>query len=223
MKLYKKILRHPNVENFLVGFGVLILRLFKLTIPFERVNFDEAERRTASGKGNIYAFWHGRMLMMPFAYNGKNIHVLISFHSDGSLISNIMARLGIHSVRGSSSRGASSALKKMCRLMSDGKDIAFTPDGPRGPFENAHMGVITAAKLGGAPVFPVTYSTSRRKILKSWDRFLLPFPFSRGVYICGSPVAVPRDADEVLMEEKRKELQIKLIEIGEDANSYYKN
>jgi len=160
--------------------------------------------------------------MMPFAYNGGEIHVLISLHSDGSLISKTVEKLGIHSVRGSSSRGAVSALKEMCRLIKNGKDIAFTPDGPRGPGEYAQMGALMAAKLTGTPVYPVSFSTSRRKILNTWDRFLIPYPFSRGVFICGDAITVPRDADEALMESKRKELQNALIELGEEANNYYR-
>jgi len=221
LKLYKRILRHPFTENLIVTIGAAFLKIIKLTIPFERINFEEVNDRNASGESNIYAFWHGRMFMMPFAYSGGNVHVLISLHSDGSLISKTVGKLGIHSVRGSSSKGAVSALKEMYRLIKKGKDIAFTPDGPRGPGEYAQMGALMAAKLSGIPVYPVSFSTSRRKILNTWDRFLIPYPFSRGVFICGKAITVPRDADNSLMESKRLELQNALTELGEEANNYY--
>lgn len=221
MKLYKRILRSPFVEYLIVNFGALFLRALRSTILFERVGFEEANQRTASGYSNIYAFWHGRMLMMPFAYKGENIHVLISMHSDGSLISKTMKIFGINSVRGSTSRGGIEALKKIQRLVREGKDIAFTPDGPRGPGEYAQMGVMTVAKISGIPVFPVSFSTKRRKVLNTWDRFLIALPFSRGVFICGKGITVPRNADKNLMEEKRQDLQNALIEIGERANNYF--
>ena len=221
MKLYKRILRHSLVENSIVALGVLFLRFIKVTIPFKRVGFEEANERTAMGESNIYAFWHGRMLMMPFAYRGENIYVLISLHSDGSLISKTIKGLGLHSVRGSSYKRAVGALKEICRLIKQGNDIAFTPDGPRGPGESAQMGVIAAAKISGVPVFPVSYSTSWRKFLGTWDKFLVPLPFSLGVFMCGNAINVPRNADENLMEEKRKELENSLIELGEKTNNYF--
>jgi lysophospholipid acyltransferase (LPLAT)-like uncharacterized protein len=143
---------------------------------------------------------------MPYAYRGRKISVLVSRSTDGELIARTVARLGIDSTRGSSSRGGVSGLKTLLRKAAEGWDIAFTPDGPRGPLRDVQPGVILAAAAAGLPIQPVAVAASRAKLLRSWDRFLVPLPFSTVHLVYGEPLTVERRGDtvEAAMELKRR-------------------
>lgn len=114
------------------------------------------------GKRIIIVFWHGRQWMMPLAYRGSDAHVLISQHRDGELIHRIVTRFGFHSVRGSTTRGGSAAMKQLIRLGRSGVDLVVTPDGPRGPNQLVQMGVIQLAKATGLPIVPLTFSCTKK-------------------------------------------------------------
>ncbi|PYQ67780.1 MAG: hypothetical protein DMF53_01130 [Acidobacteria bacterium] len=143
----------------------------------------------------ILAFWHRHLLLMPYAYQGKRISVLISQSRDGELIARTVARLGIDSSRGSSSRGGIAGMRSLLRKAAEGWDIAFTPDGPRGPLREVQPGVILAAAATGLPIQPVAIAASRAKLLRSWDRFLVPLPFSKVHIVYGEPLTVERRGD----------------------------
>lgn len=163
----------------------------------------EWERR---GEHFILAFWHRHLLLMPYAYQGPRISVLVSQSKDGELIARTVARLGIDASRGSSSRGGVAGLRALLRKAEEGWDIAFTPDGPRGPASEVQPGVILAAAATGLPVVPVAIAASRAKRLNSWDRFLVPLPFAKVHFAYGEPLTVPRRGDpaEAAAELKKR-------------------
>lgn len=142
--------------------GSLLMRVLRATIRFEFVDAPSLPK----GGNAIFPFWHGRMLMMPFAKEryGK-FCVMVSRHRDGELISRTMGWLGILTSRGSTTRGGVSGLKDIIRLARDGVNISFTPDGPKGPRHVVQLGVIQAAKATGLAIHPVTYSTRKKKLL----------------------------------------------------------
>ena len=152
----------------------------------------------------IFAFWHGRMMMCPTIEPPKRkMHVLISFHRDGKLISDVIGHFGEATISGSSSKGGMAAVKEILRALKSGDNISVTPDGPRGPVQIAEMGVVTIAKLSGKSVLPVTFSASRCKRLRSWDRFMLAYPFGHIAFHVGAPIVVSRDADASAEEQAR--------------------
>lgn len=162
------------------------------------------------GKPMIMCFWHGRLLMMARFRHGptlKRIHVLISNHADGEIIARSIEGLGMSTVRGSSRKGGFAAMRELNQLIETGAHAAFTPDGPRGPRQQAKGGAIAAASMGGVPLFPVAYSCRRGPFLESWDRFLLATPFNRGVFYVGEPMIVPPDLDEDGFELWRQRLE----------------
>jgi len=110
----------------------------------------------------ILAFWHGRLFLMPYAYPGRKMTILVSEHRDGEYISRTMERFGFKTARGSSTRGGVAGLRRIVRLIREGYDAAFTPDGPRGPRGTVQPGVIVAARLSGAPIVPVAFSCSKK-------------------------------------------------------------
>jgi lysophospholipid acyltransferase (LPLAT)-like uncharacterized protein len=127
----------------------------------------------------------------------------------------------METVRGSSTRGGISGIKGLARALREGYDVAIAPDGPRGPRYEVQPGVIQLAKLSGRPIFPLTFSAIPRKVLHTWDHFIIPFPFSRGVFVWGEPIWVDRAEGEGAMKQKALLLERKLLEITELADRYF--
>jgi lysophospholipid acyltransferase (LPLAT)-like uncharacterized protein len=169
----------------------------------------------------IYAFWHGRMLILSYSHRWQKIHVLISQHRDGELIARIIQRLGFVSVRGSTTRGGAKALFEMANKGASGYDVAITPDGPRGPRFKVQIGTIYIAQRSGMPIVPITNSAKSRWTISSWDRFLIPKPFSKAVIMIGEPIYVPFEATPQELEEKKEELEKRMVELTQKADSYF--
>jgi hypothetical protein len=130
-----------------------------------------------------------------------------------------LKRFGFHAILGSTTRKGFSGFKQMVKA--HGSDIAIVPDGPRGPRNQVQIGVIELAKLTGRTVIPISFSASKRKIFNTWDQFLLPFPFSKGVFIWGEPIEVDQNADRTHLEEKRVLLENRLNELTEKADQFF--
>lgn len=199
----------------------LIIKLLYWSIRKETVNGHIHDAYLREGKPSIFAFWHGRLLMMAPRYCGKRLATLISLHQDGELISKTISYFGFRSIRGSSTRGGFSAMREMVRTFEEGYDIAITPDGPRGPRYRVQNGIIELARQTEMAIIPVSFNASRKKVFRSWDRFLLPFPFSRGVLVFGEPVLVPRNSEEGIFQEKRLLLERRLRETTDQADHYF--
>ena len=175
--------------------GAWFVRLLRRSVRL-RFHGDETIRAwEREGRHFLLAFWHRHLLLMRYAYRGRKMSVLVSRSRDGELIARVMARLGIGTCRGSSSRGATSGLRELLRAARSGSDIAITPDGPRGPLRVVQPGVVLAAAASGLPLIPVAMAATRARELRSWDRMPIPLPGSRVEVVYGAPLVVPRDAD----------------------------
>jgi lysophospholipid acyltransferase (LPLAT)-like uncharacterized protein len=200
-------------------FYSLVLRLFSLTIRKEVLFRDRPQKFWDQGQYIIAAFWHQRLLMMPFLPGQGRVGMMVSEHRDGEFIARAVKLFGIDSVRGSTTRKSLAALRGMVRFFrAGGANLAITPDGPQGPKHVVQMGVIELARQTGAPILPVTYGASRKKVFNSWDNFILPLPFCRVVYLWGEPLSIPRDMDKEGLEEKRLLLQDRLRQITEEGD-----
>ncbi len=151
--------------------GYWVIRGIRSTMRIEVVNAEAPAAFWRNGKNCIIAFWHGRQLMMPFAYKGKSASILISRHRDGELIARAVGYFGFRAARGSTTRGGAAALKQLIRSARAGDDLAVTPDGPRGPRQVVQLGVIELAKLTGLPIIPVTFGASKKKIFRAGTVF----------------------------------------------------
>lgn len=198
-----------------------LLRGVYRTIKWVEVNPEAARGLWNAGQKMILAFWHNRMLLTPFFYRGKGIKVLISQHADGELISQVMRRFGFESIRGSSTRGGGKAFRAMIKSALEGKDVAITPDGPRGPKYKVQRGIVELAWKTGLPVVAVSYSTQHRYVAPSWDGLLIPRPFTRGVFIWDNPLWVEPDADLRRREEIRILLQKRMMRITDLADLFF--
>jgi lysophospholipid acyltransferase (LPLAT)-like uncharacterized protein len=195
------------------------IRFVYLTNSWSVEGGDWTRRLTREGRTFICAFWHGRLLMMPFAWHGlTSFHMLISAHRDGRIIAGAMNYFGIGTIAGSTRRGGSSALREILKRLKEGACVGITPDGPRGPAMAASIGIINVARLGGVPIVPVTYATSRRRELPTWDRFYLALPFGRGVYFFGEPIEIGADLDEEGLENARCLLETRMVEMVREAD-----
>ena len=196
MSFANSVLRQPWVCEtacFAVG---LYVRLVRATGRWTEEGAEIRTRLMASGRPFIVCFWHGQLLLMtPFWPREMRIKMLISRHRDGQLIARTVARFGIGTIPGSSSKGGTRALRMMTRALQAGECIGVTPDGPRGPRMRANPGVVHAARLAGVPIVPAAGVAARRRVLGSWDRFIVPLPFAGGTVQWGEPIEIADDAD----------------------------
>jgi len=214
-----------RIAVFLVSrLSALLILLLGFTwrvrwIGRERVRAARDVGGDGGGEGNvIYAFWHGRMLALCFSHRRQKIHIMVSEHRDGEMIARTVDRLGFVPVRGSTTRGGLRALFQMADRAGAGYDVAITPDGPKGPRFQVQQGVITLAQRTGMPIVPVANSASFRKTLSSWDRYIIPLPFSRVVIMLGEPIYVPRRLSGEKMQQKRTELEQALNTLTRQAD-----
>ncbi len=195
-----------------------VIRLIFFTMRVEYVNDGPCRKIVANGGNFILAFWHGQLLMMPYSYLGtKGVTILVSHHGDGELVARTVRGFGIRSVRGSTTRGWFGGFKAMLQAVRHGGDLAITPDGPRGPARVAQSGVIQLASKTGLPVIPVAFAASKKRSFKSWDSFMVPRLFSRGVFVYGDPVYVKKRPGAQGTEEARKSLEDKLNALTQEA------
>ena len=163
----------------------------------------------------ILTFWHRQLL--PLLGRSRWAHpiaVMTSRSKDGDISTNVLALYGVQSARGSSTRGGSTALRGLLRQAREGKSIVFTPDGPRGPAGVVKDGVIFAAQASKLPILPLAFAGKKYKLLRSWDRMIIPLPFSKGVVVYGAPIVVPRDGD---LEEWRMKVENTLNDLSAEA------
>ena len=194
----------PSLVSFVAA---NFIRGLRATVRLRHHGDEGMRERERRGEPFILAFWHRHLLLMPYSYRGKRISVLVSQSSDGELIARTVARLGIDSSRGSSSRGGIAGMRTLLRKAADGWDIAFTPDGPRGPLREVQPGVLLAAAATGLPIQPVALAATRAKLLRSWDRFVVPLPFSTVHFVYGEPLTVERRGN---LDEAAVELKLRL-------------
>jgi len=219
VRLSKRILTSNAIQTVVCWIASVYFRLVYTTGRWRVIRGDIPTAFWDQRKPFILAFWHGRLLLVPHLWRrGKPLHVLISQHRDGQLISKSVDHLGIRTVAGSSSKGGAAALKRMMGLLKSGEYVGITPDGPRGPRMHASSGVVAIARLSGMPVIPVSNSVAHGRILGSWDRFVLAWPFCRGVIVWGEPIEVPRDADEDMQEACRLKIESALNAITNEAD-----
>ena len=144
----------------------------------------------------LFCFWHSRLLGLFYTHRGMGNGAMVSKSFDGEWIARIGTKLGYHIFRGSANRGGAAALVTMLRDQHSG-DLALTVDGPRGPAKKVKPGAIMLAAHTGLPIVPISYMPSRAWRLKSWDRLILPKPFSTITVRYGAPISIPSDADIV--------------------------
>ena len=174
---------------FLPIIGYLICRIIYISCKKRFVLSDNIPEEPS-----IIAFWHGELLMQPFLYNhirkNHKITVMISEHTDGEIISRLISFFGFESSRGSARRNGAKALLSSIRKMEDGYDVGITPDGPKGPRHSVAEGIVAIAKKRNAKIIPFNIKASSFWQLSSWDKFVIPKPFSTITFFAGEPIYI---------------------------------
>jgi lysophospholipid acyltransferase (LPLAT)-like uncharacterized protein len=202
--------------------------LIRWTNPLKHKEFDIAEAY-AEHTPAIIALWHGQHLLIPFYYpRGKPLIVMVSRSADAEMNALVVEKIGFRAVRGSGGRdstrhlekGGARALIALKKALGAGNNVAMIADIPHGTPREAGLGIITLARLSGRPILPLALTTSRRKVIeRSWDKTTISLPFGRASIAMGEPVVVPAEADDAMMEEKRRELTAALNAATERAYS----
>jgi len=204
-------------KRFLVWFIPLFVVALQRTIGLtsKRINLGK-ERFDAflkEGKPYILSIWHMNVLYSPYLNRNQNVAVLISESKDGEYITQVVHRFGNTSIRGSSSRGGTKALKAMIVHLKKNLPAAFTPDGPRGPALIVQPGLIASAQISRVPIVPFHYECTRRWIAeRSWDKHIIPKPFTTFVVSYGEPVYIPRELNEEQFEKERLRVEKAMLE-----------
>lgn len=208
---WRRIRKSDAARRIACWLAAQYIRLVWVTGRWEIRNAATPERFWRERKPFIIAFWHGRLLILPAMWpTSAKISMLISMHRDGELIARAIGYFGHGTVRGSAARegsnkdrGGAAALRGMLRALRANEYVGITPDGPRGPRMRSSDGIVTVARASGAPVIPCSYGARSRRVLGTWDRFIIPLPFTRGVIVWGEPIYVARDADGASLETAR--------------------
>ena len=208
----------PNKQQLLATLAAGLARLIFYTIRL-RVTDNSGFLTDPPDSPRILVFWHNRITAISVAFlrhypaqhpSRKGVTVLTSPSKDGDILSNVMANLGMGSVRGSSSRRGSTAIRELAALLESGVDLAITPDGPRGPKYSLGPGAVFLAQKTGIPIMPLHARFHHAIRLKTWDSFAIPLPFSRidvtiDPYVTIDPVATDLDVERIKLETLLRE------------------
>ena len=200
-----------------------LLSVVGLTWRFE-TTVEEGATPLPHGRGvgkEIFCFWHQCVLPCTFYFRRADVTILVSQSFDGELITRILRLFGFKIRRGSSSRGAHEGLLGLKQVLESGKTAIFTADGPRGPIYRTKMGPITLAAMTGARIGAFHLQPERAWTMRSWDRFLVPKPFTRIVVSWARWMCVPADLAEDQLEQKREELNAAIERARLQALAYF--
>jgi lysophospholipid acyltransferase (LPLAT)-like uncharacterized protein len=199
-----------------------VIRVLGPTLRFEVLGWHHAQEVHESGRRCVWAFWHRVIIPMSWWARDMGIVVMNTTAFDGQWTRKVIEWLGFGTAQGSSSRGGLRGLAVMGRRIAEGKDCAFTIDGPRGPRYVAKPGPVMLARKTGAPIQVFHVGVEHGKTFeKTWDHFLLPRPFSRAVIVFSSLIEVPQDANAATMETKHNEMQRELERVRDIAEGWF--
>jgi lysophospholipid acyltransferase (LPLAT)-like uncharacterized protein len=188
--------------------GYLAIRLICPTLRYS-ISWEEPPSPPDAlfEKPVIYSFWHRAVFPAAWMWKKRGIAVMVSRSFDGEYIARIIEKFGFVAVRGSSSRGGSEALRGMRTELEKGAAVAFTIDGPRGPKYVAKPGPVLLARSSGMPMAAFYVALSDAWVLKTWDEFMIPKPFSKALVRVGAKVHVPAQANDRQIRDFHVSLQ----------------
>lgn len=202
----------PILLNLLPPLAIVIAKL--LTRSYRLIKVEGGKKQSealALSKGRaVYATWHQRALFHVRYFTGRDLTVMVSLSRDGEYGTRLVKWLGHKSVRGSSTRGGSQALKDLTERIKQDARGGMLADGPVGPARVAKIGAVVMARNAEVPLLPVVWGTDRCWVLNSWDRFLIPKPFARIVFCHAEPIWIPRSAEGESLETYRSLLEERL-------------
>lgn len=204
--------------------GLFLVRLLSATYRIRIVDPDNEQNILKAGGRLVYASWHQRFFPgITFFSSRKPIAIMISRSRDGEMAARAVNILGWRAVRGSSSHGGGQALETIKCLAGQGYRIGHIVDGPQGPFGTVKPGLIRIAQYAGLPIVPTIISGQNLWIFNSWDRFMVPKPFSRVIIRFGSPIHVPEDMGKGGFEQMQARLSHALKQLYENTDAVWQD
>jgi lysophospholipid acyltransferase (LPLAT)-like uncharacterized protein len=181
-----------------------LIELVMRTVSFTGENEKPFLDLLSTGQPFVLVFWHGSMTYPWWRMRRRNAAALVSHSKDGQILANLLSTWGYHVLRGSSSRGSKEAMQTMRGAVRDGHVLCVTPDGPRGPYHEMKMGAVRIAQTMHVPLVMVSVGYRRFRRLKSWDRFEIPFPFTRARVVYSDPMTIDPERTGDSLEEVRQ-------------------
>ncbi len=218
--MVKRLLRSQTVQAILGRFIALYMRLIRATTRWHVEGIEHIEPVWREGGGVVACLWHSRLMMgfSSWPRDAQRVGILISRSSDGEFVAKAAERLNFAVMRGSTrnpkkdkGKGGTVAFREMLDFVTNGGCMCVMPDGPRGPRMRARGGAVKLAHATQSPLFALGLTTKWRIVFKSWDRFVLPLPFGRGVIVWSQPIAPPEPgASDEALEAMRQDLEDRL-------------
>ncbi|WP_408955153.1 lysophospholipid acyltransferase family protein [Natroniella sp. ANB-PHB2] len=198
--------------------ALLLARMINSSLRLEVRGEERVNKLLAGDKSIIFALWHGQLWLPSYHFRDQGYVALASQSRDGEYISRLLQKLGWEVVRGSTSRGGARSLLRLVKKLRQGKHIAITPDGPRGPIHQVKPGVVYLAQKTDSIIIPIGVSYTKKKIFSSWDHFWLPAPFSKAALVYGAGLEIKEDKlSNVEIEDYQRLLGQKINQAGQAA------
>lgn len=211
--------RFKELRNkLLIGATAFAVRLLLRTLRIRVEGWERIRDDALRNRGVIFGIWHNTLMLSLRHESCRGVTALVSPGRDGEFATRVIARFGVSTIRGSSSRDSVRALLAIVHRARPGMAFAFTPDGPRGPLYHFQPGAVYSASRSGLPFVPLGIAVSRSWRLRSWDRFRIPKPFARLHLVFGSPEEVPPALSPEGIEAERSKLDLALRRVSELAS-----
>lgn len=166
------------------------------TLRFRIEGLDNLRNHLETGKGLILVVWHGRTMLPIYYCRKRGFWAIISLSRDGEMQNRVVSRYGYRTIRGSSGRQGARAFLESVKRLQEGEVLSVTPDGPKGPAREVQLGTVQLAQRSGCPVLPIGSSAQPRRLLGSWDSYMMPMPFGRGAIVFGELLWPPSENSE---------------------------
>ena len=211
----KKLLFNYVIPYLLFG----VVYLWCMTLRSKNLNEEEENHFKNLTGPYILTLWHGRIFyLFYYLRRHPDYFLLISPSEDGDLLARLARLMGYSVIRGSTYKKAVSAARSLIKVLRRNQRIIIIADGSRGPRYVAQPGSVQLAGITGAPIFPMTFGTKNKVVLNSWDKFVIPLPFTRCTLNFSSPISLPPKSSEQIIEEKRLELENALNRINKASD-----
>jgi lysophospholipid acyltransferase (LPLAT)-like uncharacterized protein len=211
-------LRQRIILRIIIWAGSWIIRLIGPTLRVS-ISYEDGAQQTLDQRPLIGSFWHSCIIPSTYICRDLGVRVMSSNSYDGEYMGRIIHQFGFVAVKGSSSRNAVRALLGLRRALADGWTVAFTLDGPRGPRHKVKPGPVALARSSGVPLTMFHAAVDKAWVLNSWDRMMIPLPFSRVLLRFGKLIPIPTDASDEDVERYTAELQSALDRACEFAEA----
>ena len=210
MSFKKKIFKFSFSQKILAFIGYLYILFVGYTSKIQIKNSYLPEKLWREEKPFILAFWHGQLMMIGHVWKSKAVlNMLASSHSDGRFGAYIGNYFNLKNIE-VKSKNKSPSLRKVFKILKDRNYIGITPDGPRGPNRKVSEGIIKIAVHSQVPIIPLGFASNKNLKLKSWDSFLITYPFSKCRFVWGKPIIIPSSTKDADLDKYKNFLEIKI-------------